>query len=586
MQGRECVVLERLFRREGGQWPRREVLLPAAVAMVTAFVVVGPVFGPGVALAYDLAWSPDPRFTPFALGTATPAPRAVPSDVVAIVLGHVLGAGLAQALVLWGILVLAGVGCARLAALLAPDVTLVGRGVAAVVAVWNPFVLERLVIGHWTVLLGYAALPYLLVSCVRVRRGSTPAWSPAVGLAACGIGGANSLVICCLAVFVVLAVPGPRWRALAFAGAATLGVSFVWALPALLARVASAPAGVEAFAAKPDTPLGVLGSLVSGGGFWNTATHPSVRSIPVLALLTLLLTILSVAAAWRAARRQGVLAAALPGLVGLLTVWLSAVDPWGVWSTIVLHVPGGGVLRDSQKVLAPWVAFAAAGSGLLVRDLAKLRAAGPALAVLAAALPVMLLPSLAWGVGGRVTAVEVPADMRSVAAQLSDAEPGTVGLLPWSQYRRYTWNGDRVSLTLIPRMVDQRVIFDDSLPLASGRVAGEDLASQRVGQRIERGVPPVEALAQEGVRWVVVEKQTGLPPDATTDLPPGARVVRDGAHATLIELPDTVSGSGPDSPSLLWLGWSVTSLTWAWAAACLGRHSLRRRSNWLVGSAS
>ena len=89
------------------------------MAGLVAFVVVGPAFGRGVVLSYDLAWSPDPRLTPFALGTAGPAPRAVPSDVVAIALGQVLGAGLAEALALWGILALAGVGAARLAAFLA-----------------------------------------------------------------------------------------------------------------------------------------------------------------------------------------------------------------------------------------------------------------------------------------------------------------------------------------------------------------------------------------------------------------------------------------------------------------------------------
>ena len=143
--------------------PRREHVVPAVVAALVASVVLGPALGRGVVLAYDLAWSPDPRLTPFTLGTSTPAPRAVPSDAAAVVLGWVLGAGWAQALVLWGTLVLAGVGAARLAALLAPDLGLVARSAAAVAAVWNPFVLERLVVGQWTVLLGYAAVPHLLV---------------------------------------------------------------------------------------------------------------------------------------------------------------------------------------------------------------------------------------------------------------------------------------------------------------------------------------------------------------------------------------------------------------------------------------
>ena len=184
------------------------------------------------------------------------------------------------------------------------------------------------------------------------------------------------------------------------------------------------------------------------------------------------------------------------------------------------------MLRDAQKLLAPWVVVACAGAGVLVRDVLRLRSAGPALAVLVAALPIALLPSLAWGVGGRVTAVEVPADLRSAATMLSEQPPGAVGLLPWSQYRRYAWNGNRVSLTLVPRMVDQPVVLDDGLPLATGVVPGEDPVARTVSARIAAGTPPVQALAEAEVRWVLVEKNTGLPdPLAAASLPPTARVV-------------------------------------------------------------
>ncbi len=282
--------------------PRRRV--PGAVLVgnlvvpaVVAVLVLGPALGRGVVLAYDLAWSPDPRLTPFTLGTSTPAPRAVPSDAAGVVLGWLLGAGIAQALVLWGTLVLAGAGAARLTAVLVPGAGWAPRSTAAVAAIWNPFVLERLVVGQWTVLLGYAAVPHLLVACLRVRSGRAPVWAPAVGLAACGVGGANTLVIGALAVGGVLLAPRPRWAALGLAGASMLGVSAVWALPAVTAGVASAPAGVAAFAARADTPLGVLGSLVSGGAFWNPASHPASREVLVVALTAAVLALVAVAVA-------------------------------------------------------------------------------------------------------------------------------------------------------------------------------------------------------------------------------------------------------------------------------------------------
>ena len=566
--------------------PRRDLLVPTVVAAVLAVLVLGPALGRGVVLAYDLAWSPDPRLTPFTLGTSTPAPRAVPSDAVSVALGWVIGAGAAQALILWATLVLAGVGAARLAALLSPGLGPVAGSSAAVAAVWNPFVLERLVVGQWTVLLGYAAVPHLLVAALRVRQGTAPMWWPAVGLAACGLGGANTLVLGALAVGGVLLAPRPRWGALGLASAAALGVSAVWSLPAVTAGVRSSRAGVAEFAARSDTPLGVLGSLLSGGGFWNPASHPAARSTTVVAVTAAGLAVLTFIAAVRAARAEHLLAVIVPAVAGLVLAWLSAADPFGLWSTLVLGTPGGGVLRDAQKLVAPWVALCAAGAGVLVRDLLDARVAGPALAALVTALPVVLLPSLAWGVGGRIDAVDVPADLRAVAAMLSQDAPGTVGLLPWSQYRRYEWNGGRVSLTLVPRMVDQRVILDDRLPLAGGQVPGEDPTARAVTDRIEAGVSPLAALAAEGVRWIVVEKGTGLPDPSVDDpLPLAARVTHDTPSVRVIELSARPGEAGVVAAAATAWGWGVTCITWLVALGCvvLSRAPSRRRG--LVQSA-
>jgi hypothetical protein len=535
----------------------------AVVALLLPVVVLGPALGAGLVQAYDLVWSPDPRFTPFTWGLGTPAPRAVPSDAAVVVLGAVVSAPVAQKVVLWGVLALAGLGAARLARSVRPGLPGWAVVVAVLVAVWNPFVLERLVVGQWTVLAGYAAVPFLLVAAARVRldagRGPLPL---AAGVALCGVGGANTLVVALAAVVPVLLWPRTAWRALLLVLLAAAGSAAAWALPALGAGVTSPASGAQAFAPRADTPLGEGLSLLLGGAFWNPATHPGERSSPLVAIAALVAVVVSLVAADRALRVSGRLVLAVPAFVGLVVAVVAAWDPFGLWTALVSDVPGAAVLRDTQKLVAPLVVLTAVGAAVAVHALAssgRSAGAGPALALLLAVTPVLTLPSLAWGAGGRLVAVEVPAGLRSAADRLSVAPAGTVGVLPWGQYRRYPWNGGRVSLSLVPRMVDQRVLFDDSLPLASGRVAGEDPAAGLVAGAIAAGSDPVEALRTEGARYLLVERAAGV--EETSGAPEGASVLVDTPELLVVDLDPTAGASSPDVGGLRVAGWVLTATT-------------------------
>ncbi|QIM20978.1 hypothetical protein G7075_07275 [Phycicoccus sp. HDW14] len=559
---------------------RLRAAAPHLLGLLLPLLVLGPALGRGVVLSYDLAWSPDPRWTPVALGLSTPAPRAVPSDAVGILLGHVVGAGPAQALLLWGVLVLAATGAVRLSRLLRADLPWWAACAVVVAAVWNPFVLERLVVGQWTALLGYAVVPHLLVLARRVRVGEARGSAGLMAAVACsGVGGANSLVLAVLAVGPVLLLPRPAWRPLAGVVAAALGVAGAWAVPALVASPPSSAVGAAAFAPRPDTPLGTVLSLVAGGGFWNPATHPAERGSVLLAGVALVVVVLSLGTAARALARLDGLRLLAPAALGLALAVLAVLDPAGLWTGIVTSVPGGGVLRDAQKLVAPLVVLAASGVGVLVAGLrrpggAAARVGGGALATVVALVPVLTLPSLAWGVGGRLTAVEVPADLRAAATLLSAAPEGGVGLLPWSQYRRYAWNGNRVSLSLVPRMVDQRVLADDALPLRSGRVPGEDPAAARVGRALAAGVDPLVALRREGVRYVLVERRVAPPaPDVVP--PAGSRVLADTADALVLDLTPGAAPVQRVTPVASVVGWALTALTLLAALGVLARTGIR-----------
>ena len=105
-----------------------------------------------------MVFVPRPQFNAVVLGTSGALPRAVPSDAVMAVLARALPADLVQKLVLLAIFVLACAGAARLLS----GHKLPAQLAAGALYAWNPFIAERLILGQWALLLGYAGLPWVL----------------------------------------------------------------------------------------------------------------------------------------------------------------------------------------------------------------------------------------------------------------------------------------------------------------------------------------------------------------------------------------------------------------------------------------
>lgn len=563
---------------------RRRVprVVESLVALAVAVLLLGPALGRGVVVAYDMPWSPTPRLTAFALGIGTPAPRAVPGDAVITVLGMALGASLAQKALLVGLLVATGLGAARLVGDLVPGAGTAPRCVAVVAAMWNPFVAERLAIGQWVVLLGLATLNWALSGLLRLRQGgSTLALVVPVVLA--GLGGVNPWLVVTVLVLpgvLVLAVP---WRARLVVLLSTAGMGAVWALPALASGVRGAATGALAFTPVADTPFGVLASLLSGGGMWNMASHPAARSQPVLAAAATLIALVGAGIAIHRLSlisRRLVVVLLVPVMLAIVSATSALHAPW-VW---LVSLPGGDALRDSHKLVAVLVVLAAAGLGCLAARVGQTRLAGVERGVHVALilLPVAVLPTIAWGLGGRLAAVSVPDSMTRAAALVSSLPDASVGILPWNQYRRYPWNANRVSLSLMPRMIEQVTVYDDSLPLRSGVVAGEDARAAAVTERISSGQSAASALTAEGVRVVVIERSAGLAEDEAH-----GEVLLDTDEVRVVRTEAVGHKDREHLLSVQRLGWALTLATLLVVAVAVLRVSwqpLKDRTTSLLGS--
>ena len=129
----------------------------------------------------------------------------MPSDAVLATLSRVVPADIAQKFLLLTIFVLA---CSGGAALLGREPWF-ARLAAGVFYTWNPFVAERLILGQWALLLGYAGLPWALRAAVARPVASWPGagWLLA-GLLPAAAGGFAAMSISALVVLPA-AVLGP-----------------------------------------------------------------------------------------------------------------------------------------------------------------------------------------------------------------------------------------------------------------------------------------------------------------------------------------------------------------------------------------
>lgn len=513
--------------------------------LAVGVLVLGPVlFVRGYALVGDMTFVPDQPWKPAWLALDGSVPRAVPADAVVSVLGQVLPGDLLQKAILLGIVVLAGAGVVRLTGRVAGMATSARFG-GAVLYVWNPYVFERLAIGHWGLLVGYAALPWVLAAALDVRRDAPGADGRLLLLlAVAAIGSPTGGLVSALVAIVVTAGRSHVRRTAVVVGSAVV-VNLPWLAPALLNDTGTSDSsGVAAFAARADTPLGPWGSLLTFGGIWKEAAAPGERDAALLAVAALVLVALCLGALVRLRARADALAPARLAVVALVALLLAGIPATGTGERLVTDlvdaVPGAGIWRDSQKLLMPFVLVAALGFTLLLDALEsrmRHRALPSVSATVALALvPVALLPSLAWGLSGRLDPVDFPAEWQTVRSVLAD-QPGDdrrTAVLPWSAYQRLPWNDSRAALDPAIRYFPGQVVVNEDLTLSDEQtVRGDDRASAEVGRAVAGHQPLGPVLAAAGVRYLLVERTAPGADDMTL---PSGTVLHDGHDLLLLDL--------------------------------------------------
>ncbi|MCT2582770.1 hypothetical protein [Actinophytocola gossypii] len=533
-------------------------LAVGGVAVGVALLVLAPVLGRGFVLVYDMVFAPRQWLLPESVGLGSGLPRSVPADAVVAVLTSVVPGDLVQKAVLLAALVAGPLG----AGLLVPTGSVGVRVVAAVTYGWSGYVAERLFIGHWPYLLAYACLPWVARAGLALRVGLRPPVSSVPGGTDSSggreAGGSAARAVAGLVVSSAPAVLTPSGGLLAAAVGLVCGgvrglrvtvpvavvLNAPWWVPAVLhpGGGLSDPAGAEAFTARGEGWGGTLVSLLGLGGIWNSDVVPASRGNPLVPVLVLAMTGIAVLGWWEWRRSAGAIGLVALGLVG---VGLGVLGGTDLVAWLAGNVPGGGLLRDSQKWVAWWALPLAVGFALGVGVAARaLRRAGPVLLAGAAVVPVAMMPDLAWGGWGRLESVDYPRDWSVVAGILrDDPRAGDVVALPFSAFRRFSWNDGRTQLDPAPRVLPRTTVIDDTLFVSGEPVAGEDERVADVRAAVERG----DGLAALGIGWVLVE--LGTPGPGTDDTTAGMERVHRGEWLELYRVPgDVEGGDQPRAP--------------------------------------
>lgn len=526
--------------------------------------VLWPFASPGMPMLRDMVVPPHPALTDAAWGLGESAARAAPQDTVLALAGGFTDAGLIMRLLMLCGLAVGGVAAAELVRRVL-HVGVVGQIAAVTMLLWNPFVVERLLQGQWSLVLAMALLPAVALTTIIAAP-----WWRATAMAVAGLTPTGALLAVAVAV-----VAARTWRDRFVALSTGAVVSAPWLVATALGSGAGVadPAGAAAFAARAERWVGTLGAVAGLGGIWNSQAVPVAReagpaALAVVALLALF--VVGARMAWGSRARPGSSHSALIGArrrlivlaVSSVIVVAALATPPGIslmeWA--LETVPGAGLLRDAQKWIAlavpGYVVLAAAGAETIARQIPDHRrwlAALFAVTVIIAAVPDLpravapVKPVAPWPGWSAVSGIVAMDDT-------------AVAVLPAGPYRIID---GRPTYDPAVKTLPAPVLATGDLVVSGVAVGGEGSTSATVEKTLlDAPAHAIDVLRAHGAGWVLVENSPGELGDSERVLS-RLEVVYSDEHLTLHRVPGAIERPERANRVLAWIA------LLAWAAMAL-----------------
>lgn len=489
----------------------------ALLGLVFGLCVVAPWTGGGYLLLLDWVSGPSQTLNPGVYGLSGSALDAMPFRIATQLLRTVVGSQGAAWLLILAFFPLAAAGAARLA-----GGSRWRRLPAALLMVCNPFVMDRVRVGHVALLLGLALLPWLLGAAADARRRNArfavrPAGWFALAIAIsphmAWLGGAT------LAAVALLPTPTRRDITRTLLTMATAAAVYAYGIVVWASgtkTIAVTEADLEAYSTA-EGPGGLGLTVLALRGYWRAPTDVAGGALGALLAVVVLLTVLSLVATglWLLVRRRSRIGWPLVALTvtGLLLGAGIGGPLGGLYRALFDYLPLFEAMREQHKWVALAVMGYAVGFGVAIEALATAARARPLALRLApvglALLPLTIAPALVWGLGGSIRTSDYPAGWQEAEQAMGPGE-GQVLFLPWHGYQPFSFTDGRTVATPGEAYFSRRVLASDAVELGALRTDSTSRRTAYVDELLAGGVTDGlgSLVAPLGVEYVALATDT------------------------------------------------------------------------------
>lgn len=470
-------------------WLKRAEQYPSLVFGALAAIILLPLLKPGYVLTLDMVFTPE---------TAVPSAQAAgfPFYGFLWLLNLILPGDVIQKIVLITIIMLAGLGLYRLMLFLKPPHEALHWEIpaffAGILYVCNPFTYSRFMTGQFMVLLGYALLPWFVMTYLRylaqpsVRTALWPA-GIALGIAMVSLHTLGAVMILGLVLAVAaiwrhrkdMAALALYGKSMAAGAGAFMLLGSYWIVPFVMGK-SHAALLVQSFTgsdqiafATSGSGLGRLWNVVTLQGFWADGQNLYVTAQEtygwwnVIAVLILGLVVIGWYRLYHRQRRLAVSLAVAAMVAAILAQGTTGTIVAGINRWIIDVVPFFAGYREPQKfvmilvlVYAICAAYGLAQLWQWVQE-KKQPIAMHDLAGLSLAISLLFSPLMLWGFHGQLLAKEYPKDWYAIDKQIQAHPNGSVLFLPWHQYMRFSF-ADRIVANPADRFFAANVIISNN----------------------------------------------------------------------------------------------------------------------------